>query len=59
MTFGLVNAIILLLIAAFMFPEEGLELIRRARRWLREDYKRRCTPEEWERDQHEWDDLEC
>jgi hypothetical protein len=53
---GFFTTIAGLLALAFLFPEEMLVLIRRLRRRLEEDIRRRVRPEEWERIEREFDD---
>ena len=48
--------IVSLLALAFLFPAEMLVLIRRLRRLLEDDIRRRVRPQEWERIKHEFDD---
>jgi len=56
--FNLVLLITTPFILAFLFPEEVLDWIKRAKRKLRDDFKRRVTPKQWKIYQDEWMDVD-
>ncbi len=58
MAWGLTNIILIAFIIMFAFPKETLEIIKRVRTWIHDDFQKHCTPEEWELIKHEWDDLD-